>query len=479
MTAPDILPPPHSIEIEQYVLGAILMNNEAAEIVQHALAGPEDFFEPIHRQIYEAAIQLIADGRIASPASLRSCFPQEYKIADFTISEYLARVAAEAQPLLLTRHYALDLRNLAARRAMIETAEAVIEVARGGAPDLRPEHLAAKVVDAMDAIIVRSLPMPPSVSIGKAARMALDTAEKVRAGQRSVGLPTGIRALDKLVIGLEPGELIILAGRPGMGKTAFLVSLALNFAQRGDPVLAFSLEMTGAPLGQRAMSALCFDSQSAVEYREIRRATGLSDQNMASLYAAAGRLDGIPFQIEQQGGLSIAQIASRARRWQAKLAQDEKRLGLLAIDHIGLVSPNVRQSNREREVAEISKALKTLAKELNVPILALSQLSRQVETRQDKRPQLSDLRESGSIEQDADIVIGLFREAYYLEGRPDLSDQERMRLYETLRQVEAIVLKNRQGGTGTATLTCHIGSNFIGDLRLEMDADRVLEEPVF
>ena len=268
-------------------------------------------------------------------------------------------------------------------------------------------------------------------------------------------------------LGMCPGQMIVVAARPGMGKTTVGVSIALNAAKAGHGVYFVSLEMVAQELAQRALAAEVYAQRphDPISYREIAKGRDLTDRDLNDLLDARDTLNTYPLVIEQQSGLSISQIAARARQTRSAMERKGQRLSVIVIDHIGLVAASKRYSgNRVQEMTEITTAIKVLAKELDVAIVALSQLNRKVEERAEKRPVLSDLRDSGSIEQDADMVIGLYREAYYLEHKAELTDEDRIRLMASADTLEMEILKQRQGPTGRINLFCKIDCNAINEL---------------
>ena len=278
-------------------------------------------------------------------------------------------------------------------------------------------------------------------------------------GSRS-GAPYGIPTLDRMTLGMKPGELIIAAGRPGMGKTTFATAIATQTAMHGAGVYFVSLEMVAQELAERTLAALCFDDPGdVISYRRISEANSLSDVEFARLRKARDRLDGLPLDVEQEAGLMVSQIAARARRRKAQLESAGKRLRLVVVDHLGIVKPSKRYAGaRVHEVSELTAAFKALAKELGVAVMLLCQLSRGVEHRDDKRPALSDLRDSGSIEQDADLVLGLYRPAYYLERKSPLTDGETEILIGSQNELVVEILKNNGRAPPAACCRCSVRS---------------------
>ena len=454
---------PHNIEAEQALLGAMLVNNDAFYRVSDFLE-PVHFYEPIHRRIYEVMGEIIRMGKAATPVTVKTFLPAEVKIADFTVAQYLARLAAEATTIINAEDYGRSIYDLALRRSLILIGEDMVNIAFDAPVDMPPK---AQIEDAERRLF--ELAETGRYDTGfhgfeEALKTAIDMASAAykRDGHLS-GLATSLDDLDRRLGGLQPSDLVVLAGRPGMGKTALATNIAFNVARAwrgevqadgaiktvdGGIVGFFSLEMSSEQLATRIVS-----EQTMVPSSDIRRGAIHEDQ-FARIVAAAQEMQRIPLYIDQTGGLSIAKLAARARR-----LKRQRGLDLLVIDYIQLLSGSNRRAaeGRVQEVTEITTNLKALAKELNVPILALSQLSRQVENRDDKRPQLSDLRESGSIEQDADVVMFVFREEYYLKNKKPKEGTEEF--YKWMAEMDAvagraeiIIGKQRHGPTGTVEL---------------------------
>jgi replicative DNA helicase len=451
---------PHNIEAEQALLGAVLVNNEALYRVSDFLE-PVHFFEPIHQQIYDHARSLIRTGKLASPITLKTFLPADIDIAGLTVAQYLARLAAEATTIINAADYGRAVYDLAIRRDLIGIGEDMVNMAFDAPVDFAPRE---QIEDAERRLYELA-------EIGRYGggfqrfETALTTALEMAAhayqrdGKLS-GVATGLRDLDRMMGGLQRSDLVILAGRPGMGKTALATNIAYNIAKawegevrpdgriesvNGGIVGFFSLEMSAQQLATRIIS-----EQTEIPSHRIMRGE-IDPGDFDRIAETAREMEQIPLYIDETGGLSIAQMAARARR-----LKRQRGLDLLVVDYIQLLQGSSRraQEGRVQEVTEITTSLKALAKELNIPILALSQLSRQVENREDKRPQLSDLRESGSIEQDADIVMFVFREEYYLKNRePRPGSEEHFKWQAEMEAVhgraEVIIGKQRHGPTGT------------------------------
>ena len=454
---------PHNIEVEQALLGAILINNEAFFRVSDFLE-PAHFFDPLHRQVYEKAAQLIRLGKVADPRTIKSFLKENELVGEISVAEYLARLAYEATTIINSQDYGRTIYDLALRRSLIIIGEDMVNIAYDAPVDMAPR---AQIEDAERRLF--ELAETGRFNTGfqgfaEALKAAIDMAGNAykRAGHLS-GLATGMDDLDKMMGGLQNSDLVILAGRPGMGKSSLATNIAYNIAkawrgaQQPDGVIKtvdggivglFSLEMSSEQLATRILA-----EQSGVPSSDIRRGA-IHEEQFDRIVEAAQEMQRIPLYIDQTGGISIGQLAARARR-----LKRQRGLDFLIIDYLQLIAGTTRRSSESRvqEITEITTNLKALAKELNVPILALSQLSRQVESRDDKRPQLSDLRESGSIEQDADVVLFIFREEYYLKNRkPKEGTEEFFKWQAEMEQMagraEIIIGKQRHGPTGTVEL---------------------------
>jgi replicative DNA helicase len=454
---------PHNVEAEQALLGAILVNNEAFYRVSDFL-NPKHFFEPIHAKIYEVVAGIIRAGKVATPVTLKTFLPPDVDIAGLSVPQYLARLAAEATTVINAEDYGRTIYDLATRRDLIQIGETMVNVAYDAAVDFAPQTQIEEIERQLYALAETGRYDGGFLRFSDALKDAVDLASKAyqRDGHLS-GLATGLVDLDHLMGGLQPSDLVILAGRPGMGKTALATNVAYNIAvdYRGKPkpdgsietvsggiVGFFSLEMSAEQLATRIIS-----EQTELSSSKIRRGD-ITAEDFNKLAAAAQSMQSIPLYIDETGGISIAQLAARARR-----LKRQRGLDLMIVDYLQLLSGSTRRAleGRVQEVTEITTGLKALAKELDVPILALSQLSRQVESRDDKRPQLSDLRESGSIEQDADVVLFVFREEYYLKNKePREGSEEWFKWEADLRacenKAELIIGKQRHGPTGTVKL---------------------------
>ncbi|HET6839788.1 MAG TPA: replicative DNA helicase [Bradyrhizobium sp.] len=465
--APDAATPafrsaPHNIEAEQALLGAILVNNDAFYRVSDFLE-PKHFFEPIHQTLFETAGSLIRMGKVATPVTLKTFLPAETDIGGMTVGQYLARLAAEATTIINAQDYGRTVYELSLRRDLIRIGEDMVNVAFDAPVDFAPRTQIEDAERKLYELAESGRYDGGFQRFSQALTIAVDMAAKAfqRDGKLS-GIATGLRDLDTKMGGLQPSDLIIVAGRPGMGKTALATNIAYNVAKahraevqadgtmksvNGGVVGFFSCEMSAEQLATRILA-----EQTGIASSTIRRG-GISETDFEKIRDYSIELQSLPLFVDETGGLSISQLTARARR-----LKRQKGLDLIVVDYIQLLQGSSRRSdNRVQEVTEITTSLKALAKELNVPIIALSQLSRQVESRDDKRPQLSDLRESGSIEQDADVVMFVFREEYYLqnkEPRVGTPEYEKWQLDMSLvhGKAEVIIGKQRHGPTGTVEL---------------------------
>ena len=450
--------PPHNVEAEQALLGAILVNNEAFDRVSDFLQ-PAHFSEEIHRRIYEVTSALIRGGKIATPITLKT-FLGDHDLGGITVPQYLARLAAEATTVINAGDYGRSIYDLAIRRALISVGEEVVNVAFDAPVDHSPRAQIEEAERQLYALAESGRAEGGFQRFSEALTIAIDMAAKAyeRDGKLS-GIATGLSDLDRTLGGLQASDLVILAGRPAMGKTSLATNIAFNIAKayqfqvkpdgthettNGGIVGFFSLEMSSEQLATRIIA-----EQSGVASYKIRRGD-ITDDDFHMITDAARQMQTVPFYIDQTGGISIAQLTARARR-----LKRQRGLDLLVVDYLQLLSGSKSAgSNRVQELTEITTGLKALAKELKVPIIALSQLSRQVESRDDKRPQLSDLRESGSIEQDADVVMFVYREEYYLKNKQPREGTEEFITWQTDMErahgkAEIIIGKQRHGPTGT------------------------------
>mgnify|MGYP001180381193 FL=1 len=450
---------PHNLEAEQALLGAILINNEAINNVA-AFLEPVHFYLPVHGRIFEAVLKMIERGQIASPVTLKHYFDNDDSLSDVGGAQYLARLAGSAVTIINAEHYGRAIFDLALRRDLISIGEDMVNEAYDASLDegatTQIENAEQKLFNLAEDGGADGGFQPFDAPLGTAIEMITQACK--RDGNLS-GSSTGFADMDKLLGGLHQSDLIILAGRPGMGKTALATNIAFNAArvfrqekdeygnitvEHGAQVGFFSLEMSAEQLATRILA-----ERSEISSEKLRRGE-LSDADFSKVVRASQEIESMPLYIDDTPALTVAGLRARARR-----LKRQHGLSLIIVDYLQLMRPSssARLNNRVQEVSEITQGLKALAKELNLPVIALSQLSRAVEQRDDKRPQLSDLRESGSIEQDSDVVMFVYREQYYLARKqPEDGTAEHADWMEKMERVhnlaEIIVAKQRHGPIG-------------------------------
>lgn len=459
---------PHNIEAEQALLGAILINNEAHDRVAGFLEAGH-FYDPLHQQVYETAAKLIAAGKQATPITLKTYFASAEPTQDgLSVPQYLGRLAGNATTIINARDYGRTIYDLATRRQLILVGAEMVNVAYESPVDFPPKQQIEEAEMRLFSLAETGKYGQGFSTFSSALATAIDMANNAyqRDGGLS-GIATSLKALDSKLGGLQPSDLVILAGRPSMGKTALATNIAFSIARArtrslqqrpdlaaddqahdGAVVGFFSLEMSAEQLATRVMS-----EQAGIPSEKIRRGL-INEDEFRRLVEASREMATLPLFIDQTGGISIAQLAARARR-----LKRQHGLGLVVVDYLQLLTGSGKRASegRVQEVSEITTSLKALAKELNVPVLALSQLSRAVENREDKRPQLADLRESGSIEQDADVVMFVYREEYYVErtkpaeGTTEFQDWM-AKMQAVNGRAEVIIGKQRHGPVGTVNL---------------------------
>jgi replicative DNA helicase len=458
---PDTMP--HSVEAEQQLLGAILTNNDIYDRVA-SIIGPKHFYDPVHARIFEISAARIAKNNLASPVTLKAFMEDDEGLKELGGPAYLARLAGAAISAFAARDYAQMIYDLSVRRDLIQLGRDI--AAKAALVDVASEPR-EQIVEAEQQLY--KLAEQGQVESGfqsflKAVTDAVNVANA--AYQRDGGLAgvsTGLVDMDKKLGGLHRSDLLILAGRPSMGKTSLATNIAFNVAKAykrgllpdgsegaidGGVVGFYSLEMSAEQLAARILS-----EAAEVPSEQIRRGD-MTETEFRRFVDAAKALEACPLYIDDTPALPISQLAARARRLKRTHGLD-----LLIIDYLQLVRGTGKSENRVNEISEITMGMKAIAKELDIPVIALSQLSRQVENREDKRPQLSDLRESGSIEQDADVVMFVFREEYYKEReKPGEHDLEAMAKWQEEMErlhgrAEVVIGKQRHGPIGTVDLS--------------------------
>ena len=454
---------PHNIEAEQALLGALLINNDVYDRVANIL-NETHFFDPVHGKIFEVAASRIKNNSLASPVTLKAFLEDDPGLAELGGNAYLVRLAGASVSVFASKDYAELIRELATRRSLIDIGNEIS--GKAGTIDIEndPKEQIINAEQKLYELAETGQKGSGFKSFLKAIKEAVDVANS--AYQREggmVGPSTGFNDLDKKLGGLHQSDLLILAGRPSMGKTALATNIAFNIAKKyskgtlqdgsvgaidGGVVGFYSLEMSAEQLAARILSEV-----SEVPSDQIRR-VDMTEKEFRRFVEAAKSLEACPLFIDDTPALPITQLAARARRLKRTNGLD-----VLIVDYLQLVRPASSKDSRVNEVSEITQGLKAIAKELDIPVIALSQLSRQVENRDDKRPQLSDLRESGSIEQDADVVMFVYRGEYYKEReKPNDHEIEKMAAWQAEMEelhgkAEIIIGKQRHGPIGTIDLS--------------------------
>ena len=464
---------PRNVEAEAALLGAMMIDNRLADDVVDRLE-PAHFFEPVHGRVFAAIKKLRANDQMASPVTLRPMFDADEGMRELGGPAYLAGLTGSGAGLIGAREFATQIYDLAMLRTLISVGRTMVDRAMDTSEEVNPRGQIEQAEEELFRVASDGGAATTVKSFAQAATAAVVMAERaLNWGGNLSGVTTGLDTVNAKIGGMHHSDLMILAGRPGMGKTSLATNIAFNAARRwmqdmadgippaksvGAKVAFFSLEMSADQLATRILA-----EQSGISSEALRMGK-ISKAQFEQLARAAAELENLPFFIDDTGGLTIGALHTRVRRLQRR---HNNEIGLVVVDYLQLLQGSGRSSdgNRVQEISEISRGLKTLAKDMNVPVLALSQLSRAVEQREDKRPQLSDLRESGSIEQDADMVWFVFREDYYVAAKepkhPTDGDDAKvfedhaawMAQFERVHGLaELIVAKQRHGATGKVLL---------------------------
>lgn len=460
---------PHNLEAEAAVLGALLIDNRLVDDVQRILR-EDHFFDPVHGRIYQAIIRMVVDkNMVANPVTLKPMFEADEELKQLGGVGYLVKITESGVALIGARDFATQIYELALLRALIGVGREMVEKAVDTSESVDPKVQIEEAEVELYKVAEAGGESGSTKTFAMAASDAVTMAQRaLNSGGNVSGYTTGFSSLNHHFGGLHKSDLIILAARPGMGKTALATNIAFQTALRyhrdqedgiehslGAPVAFFSLEMSADQLATRILS-----EQSRISSEKLRKGA-ISQEEFRNLARAAAELESLPFYIDDTPGLTIAALRTRARR-----LKRQRGISMIVVDYLQLLQGSGKATdNRVNEISEISRGLKTLAKELEVPVIALSQLSRAVEQREDKKPQLSDLRESGSIEQDADIVLFIYREDYYhgfseppmITETSSPEDREKRSAWELKNaevagQAQVIIAKQRHGATGTVTL---------------------------
>ena len=443
---------PNNIEAEQAVIGSILVSNEIFDEINLILSN-NNFYDPIHQKIFSAIENLIFRGMLANPITLKNYFEDEKD--DINVPDYLVKVTKFSTSIRQAIEYSKIIYDMFVRRELIKISENTIDTAKLNDLSTTGQDIIEDSEKLLYELAEKGTFYSSLISFDKALRQTIDMASAAYKNEEGiVGVPTGLRDLDDRLGGLHKSDLIIIAGRPGMGKTALATNIAFNAAQKlqdngkeKSSVAFFSLEMSSEQLSTRILA-----EQSKIKSNDIRRGR-ISDEQFDRFLETSKNISELPLYIDETPALTIAAMSNRARRIKRLHGLD-----LIIVDYIQLMRGSLNyKDGRVQEVSEITQGLKAIAKELSIPVVALSQLSRQVEQRDNKKPQLSDLRESGSIEQDADVVMFVYRESYYLENKePKPATVEhaewQAKMNEVSNLAELIIGKQRHGPTGNVFL---------------------------
>ena len=441
---------PNNIEAEQSVIGSILLSNKIFDEV-NTIISSKNFYDPMHQKIFSAIENLIFKGMLANPITLKNYFENEKD--EINVPDYLVKITKFSSSVRQAIEYSKIIYDMFVRRELIKISETTIDVAKLNDLNTSGQSIIENSEKLLFDLAEKGSFNSSLVKFDEAMKMTIDMAQNAYKNEEGiVGVPTGLRDLDDRLGGLHQSDLVIIAGRPSMGKTALATNIAFNAARKlqeskkKSTVAFFSLEMSSEQLSTRILA-----EQSRIKSNDIRRGK-ISDEQFDKFIETSKNISELPLFIDETPAISIAALSNRARRIKRIYGLD-----MIVVDYIQLMRAVNTKDGRVQEISEITQGLKALAKELAVPVLALSQLSRAVEQRDDKKPLLSDLRESGSIEQDADVVMFVYREAYYLERkepRPATVEHAewQAKMNDVSNLAEVIISKQRHGPTGSVSL---------------------------
>ena len=441
---------PNNIEAEQSIIGSVLLSNEIFDDV-NLIISSKNFYDPIHAKIYSALEKLIYGGMLANPITLKNYFEKEKD--EINIPEYLVKITKFSTSSRQAIEYSKLIFDLYVKRELIKISGEVIDQAKLNDLEIDGQKIIENYEKYLFDLAEKGSFSSSLIKFDEAMKQTIEMASNAYKNEEGiVGVPTGLKDLDDRLGGLHKSDLIIIAGRPSMGKTALATNIAFNAAKKiqesgeESSIAFFSLEMSSEQLSTRILA-----EQSRIKSNDIRRGK-ISEEQFDKFIETSKDISELPLYIDETPAITIAALSNRARRIKRIYGLD-----MVVIDYIQLMRASNSNNGRVQEISEITQGLKALAKELAVPVLALSQLSRAVEQRDDKKPQLSDLRESGSIEQDADVVMFVYREAYYLQGkepRPATVEHAewQAKMNEVSHLAELIIQKQRHGPTGNVML---------------------------
>jgi len=441
---------PNNIEAEQSVIGSILVSNEIFDEINMIITN-KNFYDPMHMKIFSAIEKLIYSGMLANPITLKNYFENEKD--ELNVPDYLVKITKFSTSSRQAIEYSKLIYDLFVKRELVKISENIIDTAKLNDLDHDGQSIIENFEKSLFDLAEKGSFSSSLVKFDEAMRMTIEMASSAYKNDEGiVGVPTGLTDLDDRLGGMHKSDLLIIAGRPSMGKTALATNIAFNAAKkiqddgRKSTIAFFSLEMSSEQLSTRILA-----EQSRIKSNDIRRGR-ISEEQFDKFIETSKNISELPLYIDETPAISIAALSNRARRIKRLYGLD-----MVVVDYIQLMRAANFKEGRVQEISEITQGLKALAKELSVPVLALSQLSRAVEQRDDKKPQLSDLRESGSIEQDADVVMFVFREAYYLERKepqPATVDHAewQSKMNDIANRAEIIIGKQRHGPTGNVFL---------------------------
>ncbi len=441
---------PNNIEAEQSLIGSILLNNEMFDEIS-LIVSNKNFYDPMHQKIFSAIEKLIYGGMLANPITLKNYF--ENQKDELNIPDYLVKITKFSASSRQAYEYARLIYDLFVKRELIKISENIIDIAKLNELDSDGQSIIENFEKSLFDLAEKGSFSSSLVKFDEAMKLTIEMASNAYKNDEGiVGVPTGLTDLDERLGGLHKSDLIIIAGRPSMGKTALATNIAFNAAKKiqddgkKSSIAFFSLEMSSEQLSTRILA-----EQARIKSNDIRRGK-ISEEQFDKFIETSKNISELPLYIDETPAISIAAVSNRARRIKRLFGLD-----MVVIDYIQLMRATNTKDGRVQEISEITQGLKALAKELSVPVLALSQLSRAVEQRDDKKPQLADLRESGSIEQDADVVMFVFREAYYLQRKePAPATVEhaewQAKMSDIASRAELIIGKQRHGPTGNVFL---------------------------
>ena len=442
---------PNNIEAEQSVIGSILVTNEIFDEI-NTIVSSSNFYDPMHQKIFSAIENLIFKGMLANPITLKNYFVDDK--TDLSIPEYLVKVTKFSTSVRQATEYSKIIYDMFVRRELIKISEQTIDTAKLNDLNFNGQDIIENSEKLLFDLAEKGSFNSSLIKFDEAMRQTIEMASAAYKNEEGiVGVPTGLKDLDDRLGGLHQSDLIIIAGRPSMGKTALATNIAFNAAKKlqdsgkKSSIAFFSLEMSSEQLSTRILA-----EQSRIKSNDIRRGR-ISDEQFDKFIETSKNISELPLYIDETPAISIAALSNRARRIKRLFGLD-----MLIVDYIQLMKGSYNNKDgRVQEISEITQGLKAIAKELSIPVIALSQLSRAVEQRDDKKPMLSDLRESGSIEQDADVVMFVYRESYYLkskEPRPATVEHAewQAKMNEVSHLAELIIGKQRHGPTGNISL---------------------------